>query len=251
VGPDATKFKNDWWPGHRTRLQQLRTDLEGFGQSAHNNASEQETASSSQDGGGGAVDRHDVIGIGPFEPRLPGGPAVPHVEPGDPHYSLTDPEQALRDGFRNDWRQVRPGLDQWNFGYDNDGDAKFGDCTSYVAWRLNKIAAENGLGDNYFTNNKLGDHTNLHFGNARDWGEQATALGHAPDGAPAAGAVAWWDKSSPLGDYGHVAVVRSVNADGSITIEQSAWDSYDLKIETIRPGDKRFPTGFLHLLPNS
>ena len=41
VGPDASKFKNDWWPQHRTHLQSMQNDLNGFGQSALNNASEQ------------------------------------------------------------------------------------------------------------------------------------------------------------------------------------------------------------------
>lgn len=45
VGPDATKFKNDWWPQHRTHLQKMVQDLDGFGQSALNNASEQEKVS--------------------------------------------------------------------------------------------------------------------------------------------------------------------------------------------------------------
>lgn len=45
VGPDATKFKNDWWPQHRQHLQKMVTDLNGFGQSALNNASEQENIS--------------------------------------------------------------------------------------------------------------------------------------------------------------------------------------------------------------
>ncbi len=45
IGPDATKFKNDWWPQHRSQLQKMVNDLAGFGQSALNNASEQENVS--------------------------------------------------------------------------------------------------------------------------------------------------------------------------------------------------------------
>ncbi|MCP4380552.1 MAG: hypothetical protein GY798_03880 [Hyphomicrobiales bacterium] len=45
VGPDANMFKNDWWPGHRSHLTQVATDLRGFGQSARNNASAQREAS--------------------------------------------------------------------------------------------------------------------------------------------------------------------------------------------------------------
>ena len=45
VGPDATEFKGTWWPEHQKRLRQMGTDLNGFGQSAMNNASAQEQAS--------------------------------------------------------------------------------------------------------------------------------------------------------------------------------------------------------------
>ncbi len=45
-GPDAQTFKNQWWPEHRTHLNQVASDIDGFGQSALNNASEQRDVSS-------------------------------------------------------------------------------------------------------------------------------------------------------------------------------------------------------------
>jgi hypothetical protein len=45
VGPDATQFKDQWWPEHRQHLQRVATDLNGFGQAALNNAAEQEQTS--------------------------------------------------------------------------------------------------------------------------------------------------------------------------------------------------------------
>ena len=45
VGPDASQFKDQWWPEHRQHLQRVATDLSGFGQSALNNAAEQEQVS--------------------------------------------------------------------------------------------------------------------------------------------------------------------------------------------------------------
>jgi uncharacterized protein YukE len=42
VGPDATKFKQQWWPQHMNSLKKVKDDLHGFGQSAINNANEQE-----------------------------------------------------------------------------------------------------------------------------------------------------------------------------------------------------------------
>jgi pimeloyl-ACP methyl ester carboxylesterase len=44
-GPVAVRFKQQWWPGHRNRLQQLGNDLRSFAQSAANNAAEQRRAS--------------------------------------------------------------------------------------------------------------------------------------------------------------------------------------------------------------
>lgn len=44
-GPDAQRFKGEWWPKHKAALQQTGEELHGFGQSALNNASAQEQAS--------------------------------------------------------------------------------------------------------------------------------------------------------------------------------------------------------------
>jgi uncharacterized protein YukE len=44
-GPDAQRFKNDWWPQHKSHLLQVADQIHGFGQSANNNAAEQENVS--------------------------------------------------------------------------------------------------------------------------------------------------------------------------------------------------------------
>ena len=46
VGADASMFKDQWWPEHRNLLTKVQADLHGFGQSALNNATEQEDVSS-------------------------------------------------------------------------------------------------------------------------------------------------------------------------------------------------------------
>lgn len=46
AGPDAEQFKGQWWPEHKTHLQQVSEQIRGFGQAALNNASDQEGASS-------------------------------------------------------------------------------------------------------------------------------------------------------------------------------------------------------------
>ena len=44
-GPDARAFKDQWWPEHKQHLSVVADQVEGFGQSALNNAQEQENAS--------------------------------------------------------------------------------------------------------------------------------------------------------------------------------------------------------------
>ncbi|MCP4380550.1 MAG: hypothetical protein GY798_03870 [Hyphomicrobiales bacterium] len=53
-GPDAHRFKQEWWPDHLARLRSVASDLEGFGQSALNNATEQREASGVGGVGGGS-----------------------------------------------------------------------------------------------------------------------------------------------------------------------------------------------------
>jgi uncharacterized protein YukE len=45
-GPDAQTFCNNWWPQHRTELTNVQHNVDGLGQSALNNATEQRNVSS-------------------------------------------------------------------------------------------------------------------------------------------------------------------------------------------------------------
>ena len=45
-GPDAQTFCNDWWPQHRQELQAAQQNIDGLGQSALNNATDQRNVSS-------------------------------------------------------------------------------------------------------------------------------------------------------------------------------------------------------------
>ncbi len=49
-GEDATRFKHEWWPGHLVRLQSVASGIDGFGQSALNNAEAQRRASGADTG---------------------------------------------------------------------------------------------------------------------------------------------------------------------------------------------------------
>jgi surface antigen len=88
-------------------------------------------------------------------------------------------------------------VDPWGF-YNRE-------CTSFVAWRLNSLGIA-------FSNNMKGGH----FGNASNWANNASSLGYGVDHTPTVGSVAWWSS-------GHVAIVFSVNSDGSANVEQYNW----------------------------
>jgi surface antigen len=82
------------------------------------------------------------------------------------------------------------------------GNAK-GNCTWYVNGRLQE------LGYNSAVLNRL-------HGDANLWDDQARNAGILISSTPQVGAIAQWE-------YGHVAVVEKVNADGTIVISQSSY----------------------------
>lgn len=242
AGPDATTFTQQWWPGHRTRLQQVAEQLTGFGQSALNNATEQRDASGVT-GTTGGTSGGGTVGGG-------GGGAGGGSQPGGGYREhFTDGS-----GWTKDW-QRRGQYDQWNFGYDGDGDAKFGNCTSFVAWRLNQLGDAAGHDGYHFDNNKLhlGDGTRYEYGrlgNAYEWYDNAPAALRSSEPAP--GSVLVWERGDGMAmrsgeDYGHVAIVKDVRSDGSIVIEESGYDSFTHRERTLPPGS--YPKKFLNLLP--
>lgn len=50
AGGDADQFRGSWWPAHKAKLAALAKELDGLGQSALNNATEQRTASDDRQG---------------------------------------------------------------------------------------------------------------------------------------------------------------------------------------------------------
>jgi surface antigen len=242
VGPDARRFKDQWWPEHRARLQKVSQDLRGFGQSALNNASEQEQAS----GGGAGEARVGVVpgfrdggGLG----RTP-GESVPEDGGG----TISVPGGGnIRGRFVDFWEVEgnNPGYDRNNF-----ANTSSGNCTSYAAWRLNDLAQENGL-EWSMSNNHIGEHDGLRLSHAAYWDDRARELGIPVNDTPSPGAIAQWNE--PYADgYGHVAVVRSFDAEtGAITIEESAWSGAAFGVKTLKPGDAGYPDNFIHMLPGS
>ena len=114
-------------------------------------------------------------------------------------------------------------LDKWDF-YQ-------GQCTSWVAYRLNQL---NGIP---FTDSYKGDGT---WGDATNWGPHARALGIAVNGTPAVGSVAWYSS-------GHVAYVEQVNSPTSIVISEMNYDfDNGFWVHTITTSSD-WPTSFIHI----
>jgi surface antigen len=86
----------------------------------------------------------------------------------------------------------------------------FGECTWYV----------------YERRLEMGEPVGSFWGNASSWSAYARLAGYTVNSSPSAGAV----MQTSSGYYGHVAIVESVNSDGSITVGEmnySGWDVVD------------------------
>jgi surface antigen len=177
----------------------------------------------------------------------PTQPSTSHPDVLQHEFSRSD--EDLKAQFQNEWPNglKNNGMDANNFAYNASGN-----CTSYVAWRLNQLAQAQGLSWS-FTNNHIGatqvTNDGGRMGNALTWGQSATVAGYPPNYHPSPGAVAWWDESGGKSSDGHVGVVRTVHADGTIEVEESSWGTSVYSVHTYAPG--QYPTGFLHLLPGS
>ena len=81
-------------------------------------------------------------------------------------------------------------------------------CVSYAAW---KVASTGRFVPNFGGR-----------GNAREWPSTVAQYGIPSGSTPRAGSVAMW----PIGYYGHVMYVESVNSDGTITVSDYnlEWD---------------------------
>ena len=93
-------------------------------------------------------------------------------------------------------------IDRWGF--------EASQCTSFVAWRLNQY-----LGIDF-----RADMGGAYFGDATYWESNATALGYRVDNVPTPGSIAHWRGDETMSGLGHVAFVVSVNADGSVNVEE-------------------------------
>jgi len=184
VGADATKFKNDWWPAHRARLQQLRTDLEGFAQSALNNATAQEGASDANEGGAAGIVAPVPIVSGdtsgtpqdvlPSNGTIPGGQGTTVLPAG------------------RDWHEVQKGYDAWATGRFADPNESQYQCTGWANYRWAELG---------YSGTSISGHGGQMAGNAP--GDVS--------GTPSLHAMA----SYSSGSYGHVMIVEEVMDGGN------------------------------------
>ncbi|GAA1785812.1 hypothetical protein GCM10009748_19970 [Agromyces lapidis] len=98
------------------------------------------------------------------------------------------------------------------------------ECVDFVAWRLNRDAGVTSAPWKW-------DWSNLASGSAYAWADEWVSHGWPTSSTPVVGAVAWFP-------YNHVAYVQSINADGSVNIEEYNQNSdHSYHQRTIPAGD--------------
>lgn len=97
-----------------------------------------------------------------------------------------------------------------------------GECTSYVAWKLNELNGATGTDPSGWAigNNRGGNGS--HLGNAAEWRDAWVARGWRVSTTPVANSVAWWGAygGSGIGEAGHVAWVDAVQEDGRVVLSE-------------------------------
>jgi surface antigen/uncharacterized protein YukE len=196
-GKDAQTFIHEWWPDHRKALATVSQSVGGLGQSALNNASEQRKASGSNGGGAG-------FGAGS------GGATLSHNDSTGGRDIVADAPAIAGAYFRaqkmNDWAATAVGR-----GIDVDH-AYGNQCVDVINDYANKIFPGVPHG------------TSLGGGNAKDIfaNSSSTYFDKIPSsGTPEAGDIVCIAGTSDNGYGGHVAVVESVDSNGTVhLIEQ-------------------------------
>ncbi len=134
----------------------------------------------------------------------------------------------------------------------------FRECTSYVAWRMNRDAGTTNPAHPFFTN---GMGTKGNWGEAYKWNTHATALGYAVGKTPQVGDIAQWvNGCGGTCSSGHVAYVEQVTTSGgkvsSIDISEYNYPdetkpiniSHELNVRTLSTSNQYYPQNFIHVL---
>jgi surface antigen len=89
-------------------------------------------------------------------------------------------------------------------------------CTSWVGWRMEQLTG-------YFHNYMWHNGVHGHWGNARDWNDNARQLGYPVDHVPRPGAIAQWEPNAGgASSMGHVAYISAVTGT-DVTVEEYNW----------------------------
>lgn len=183
-GRDSQEFANWWVSQHRPRLQAAQEAIRGLGQSASNNADDQDRASgvSGNSAAGVAAGAAVAAGVAATSPA----PSSPTTIPGS-----TRTWQEVQRDYEANGRRL--GLGSYS------ADGQFGyQCTAWANYRWRE----------------LGYTGPLITGNGS---EMAGHAGGSPSVAPTAGSMASYGAST---DFGHVMIVEQV-ADGGNRIRVS------------------------------
>jgi len=131
---------------------------------------------------------------------------------------------------KNNKNFIKAGTGGWNtciLGKPKDPEANvLANCVGYASGRFNEIIneARNTTGCTYKTLNC----------NAENFPERAIPAGLKTGSTPKVGAIIVWQKGSLASKdgAGHVAVVERINADGSIYVSESGYNSYTFRNTT-------------------
>ena len=114
----------------------------------------------------------------------------------------------------------------------------FRNCTDFAWHRI--------MGQLGFTNQSTMNATRLGPGDGGDWGLKWQQVGWPVSKTPTVGAVIWYARgANGVGSYGHVAVVKAINPDGTVVEEGYNFGlppTGEYYTRTIDPG---YPSGYL------
>ena len=187
-GQDAQQFVNEWWPEHKGTLVAVKSSVEGLGQSALNNASEQRDVSGTYGGGGGSNPT-------PQSPGGGGGGSAPVQGGGSGTPGSTSGELPAGGGREAYIAQIGNPDDH----LDGMG-AYAGECTSWAAWRRQQLGLPWRINDQAGTGNG---------------GEMASRMGGQVGTSPALGSIVSYG-----GIPGHVMIIEQINPDGSFRVSE-------------------------------
>ena len=191
-GPDADRFRHEWWPVHRSDLLATGEQLRGFGQSALNNAREQRTASDPGAPGsrlGGVV---STSLAGPATAVPPAGASAVGADHGE------------LPGSRRTWQEVQSAYEGRAAELGVPASYRAGavdqsgyQCTAWAVYRWRELGFDGVFGTS--ADGRMGHGFQMAANN-----------GGTPSTPPSLGAMASYGSG-----FGHVMIVEEVSAGGN------------------------------------